>query len=162
VAVDDREQDLVRERVKERDHYPALISGARRDGILLVRIVDAPYTGKKPFDMFGIRKGRGIAVEVKKSRFSCLNPTGRPVGLESLAKLEPHQKTWLSVWAREDGISLVFVLSADSASCGIWQVTGDGYRRLKDLVKMDECWVGWPSDDLLEFQSDSRPRLSGG
>lgn len=103
----------------ERSHYPAIIDGARLNGALLYRIVDAPMTGKKPFDIMGISgMGRGVGIEVKLSKKDSLD--------SPLKLLEAHQLNWLKAFAARGGIALVIVYHSVFRDYSFWEVNKDG------------------------------------
>lgn len=91
----------------ERDWYPAIIDGARRRGVLLCRIADAPATGKKPFDLFGITsRGIGVAIEAKMVR-SSKNLWEDGFADAAARSLRSHQSNWLQAWAGCGGVALL-------------------------------------------------------
>lgn len=122
--------------MSERGQYQGLIDGARREGILLCRIADAAYTGKKPFDMFGVLpNGRALAVEVKRKATMPFSPW---------SLLEPHQLNWLKAYAANGGEAILAVHVEDRNEILLWRAKPDGELWPVDgrLVKDREDWRG--------------------
>lgn len=118
---------------KERDLYKGIVDGARIDGGLLVRIHDAAYTGKKPFDMFGVSPfGLALAVEVKSVDKMPRDP---------LSLLETHQLSWLKAWSKRGGGS--FLVVHCKGRCDVWRIDRYGNVTQKSpLEKSGELWRG--------------------
>lgn len=113
--------------MKERSLYSDLIDGARTEGGLLYRIVDAAFTGKKPFDIMGVDKdGIAVAIEVKKA----------PVEMNPTKLLEDHQVNWLRAFAMRGARSFVILYTEQTKEYFLWKYTGDG--RLEYLKKLNK------------------------
>jgi hypothetical protein len=119
----------------ERDQYKGIIEGARHEGALLARIHDSAFTGKKPFDMFGVLPdGRALAVEVKD-----VDKLPRDV----FGLLESHQVSWLRAYASRGGASLLVVHCKTDRCCHVWRMDGSGrLTQVQALGKAGGVWLG--------------------
>jgi penicillin-binding protein-related factor A (putative recombinase) len=119
----------------ERDQYKGIIEGARHEGALLARIHDSVFTGKKPFDMFGILSdGRGLAVEVKDVE---------KLPRDIVGLLESHQVSWLKAYASRGGAALVVVHCKADRCCHVWRMDRTGRLILRQpLRKAGGVWLG--------------------
>src|SRR5258708_34230294 len=86
----------------ERELQTAIVKGSNKEGFHLFKIIDAPNSGKKPFDISGIAlNGIGIAMEVKKIE--------KPQRYIPWSLFSAHQINWLRVYAEANAYSIVAI-----------------------------------------------------
>lgn len=118
----------------EKELYNGVLTGARRDGILLVRIVDGSV-GRKPADFLGInRDGRAVIVEVKK-----VEKGKQPTTLPNL--FEVQQIEYLRRYALWGGISFALIYYVPNRTMMVYDFSKEEY--VGTLKKEKEGWVGW-------------------
>lgn len=120
----------------ERDQYPLIIEGARKENILLCRIADSAYSGKKPFDIFGVLpNGRAIGIEVKQVASIPSNP---------ISLLEDHQYAWLRAYAARDGIALLLIHIKGQKTMTVFKFLKNGnHQQMNSLVLYKNVWTEW-------------------